>query len=189
MKVVLRVILFIVGLGLLCGLAGALALITTVPWLSDFVSRLTGTYTWLPMVFAIVLLFFMAVSVLGLVLVVSVHPKKNLFVLNRDGGKIEITRQSVESEANKALEAVPELKRYHVHTRGDMRPGKLKLEVQAEPRDRQTDLARLGQTVQQHLSQVLAECLAIRPEHVKVRIQPVSTQETHHHHAKVPRVV
>lgn len=190
MKIIVRAILFVLVLCLLAGLAGVLSLITPIPWLSDFVAGLTSRYTWLPMVLAAIVLLYAAASVLALVLIVSVPTKRKLFILNRDGGKIEITRQSIESEANAALGTMRELKRYHVEAKGDLRPGKLRLAVQAEPRDPNTNLAQLGDAVQAHLAKVMGECLAIAPKHVKVRIQPVApSHENRHHHAKVPRVV
>lgn len=190
MKIFVRVVLFVLVLCLIAGLAGVLSLITPIPWLSDFVTGLTSRFTWLPLVLGAVVLLFAAISVLALVLIVSVPTKRKLFILNRDGGKIEITRQSIESEANAALGAMRELKRYHVAAKGDLRPGKLRLEVQAEPRDPNINLPRLGDAVQTQLAKVMGDCLAIEAKHVKVRIQAIEpSHESRHRHAKVPRVV
>ena len=190
MKVLARIILFLLALCLLVGLLAVLSVFTAIPWLSDFVQDLTARYSWLTLAFSIVLLACIAAAVLALILIVSVPTKRRLFILGRSAGKIEITRQSVESAAAASLDGIHEVKRYQVQAKGSMRPGKLKLEVQAEPRSGEVNLDAMGQTVQQKLAHDLSHCLAIEPRHIKVRIQPVhQSVEGRRRSARVPRVV
>lgn len=187
MKVLFRIILFLLLLVLLCGVAGILSIFTPIPWLSSFVQTSMKAYPWLTLVFSIMLLVFAAAVALALILTVSVPTKKKLFVLGRGMGRIEITRRSIESVASATVETVPDVKRYFVQVKGSLRPRRVKLDVQVEPQDEYVDLAQLGAAVQQRLVQEMAESLAVEPRHVKVRIQPV-----HHHQRhldKVPRVV
>lgn len=190
MKVLLRIVLFLLALCLLAGLLAILSVFTAIPWVSGFVQGLLAAWPWLPLALAVVLLFCMAATVLGLVLILSVPSKRRLLVLGRENGNIEITRQSVESTAGASLDEIPELKRYHVQAKGDMRPGRLKLEVQAEPRGGLVDMAQLAAGIQQRLAADLAGCLAMDPKHIHVRIQPIhQQQEGRRQHSKVPRVV
>ncbi|MGD9559635.1 MAG: alkaline shock response membrane anchor protein AmaP [Oscillospiraceae bacterium] len=190
MKVFVRIVGFLLVLALLAGLVAMLSVFTDIPWLSAFVQGLIVRWPWLNLAFSIVLLCCITAGVLALILIVSVPSKHKLFVVGRDAGKIEITRQSIESAAGASLGGIREVKRYHVQAKGDMRPGKLKLDVQAEPRDGSVNLDAMGRAVQQKLAADLADCLAMDPRHIKVRVQPVHpSAEARRQHARVPRVV
>lgn len=191
MKILLRILLFLLVLCLLAGLVAALALLVPIPWLSGVVQQWAGALPWLPVAVGVVLIFFAALCVLGLILTLSVPAKRKQFILPREMGTIEVTRQSIESAAAGTLEGIPEVKRYHVQARGDLRPGKVKLAAEIEPRNGRTDLVALGQQVQQRLARELADSLEIDPRHIRVTIKPVQHQsgEAAARHSRVPRVV
>lgn len=191
MKVLLRILMFIVALGLMCGLLAVLSMVTVIPWLSAQVLAWVAAYPWLPLALSVILLFFMAVCLLALVLIVSVPSKRHMFIVNRNMGKVEITRQSIESAAAASLEEVEGVKRSCVHTKGSTTPKKLKLWAEIEPRDGTANWPALGEQVQQHLAQSLSGCLAIDPKKIRVVVRPVLPQngQGSPHHARVPRVV
>ena len=192
MKILVRILLCLLVLCLLGGLAAALGMVADVPWLSAQVAALMGAYSWLATALAVVLLFFGALCVLALVLLVSVPVKRRRYVVNQGLGRIEITRQSIESAAAACLDEIQAVKRYHVRTGGPLRPRKLRLEAEIEPREANIDLLELGKSIQQRLAQDMACSLEIDPKHVQVAITTVHRpwqQEAEHNHGKVPRVV
>lgn len=192
MKILLRVLLLGLVLALLCGLVAMLGTLVAVPWLTGFIQSARAAYPWLDLALAIVLLFFMAACVLAVVLLLSVPSKRRVFVVHRAMGDIEISKQSIEGVADACLRDVAGVKRASAHVKGDPRPGRLKIRVQAQPRDGGVPLAALGDEIQTRLRQALSGSLAIEPKHIHVKLQPVhpaGQTGRSHGHARVPRVV
>ncbi len=185
MRVLGRVLLFLLVLALLVGLVMVVSALVPVPWLSDFTRQAVRMLPWLSIVFAAVLLLFALVCVLALVLLASVPTRRRLYVLRRNEGRIEIERHSIERAIGGMLEEIGGVRRYRVQLRGQPSPRKLRVRLQVQPRDTMVDLGPLGQEIQTRLTSGLAESLAVEPKHVRVKIQPVGEDK----HAKVPRVV
>lgn len=192
MKILGRILLFILVLALLAGLLMTLSWFVAIPWVSDFTVQMTRGYFWMPLALGIVVLFFMAVCVLALVLLVSVPTKRNLYLIKRDAGNIEITKHSIENAVGGTLESMRDVKRYHVRLKGNPKPHKLRVKLQVEPRDNTVHLGQLGADVQQRVQDELAQSLAIEPGRISVKIQSVQYQQQEgrqHGHSRVPRVV
>lgn len=189
MRVLGRIVLFLLVLTLLAGLAGVLGTLVTVPWLSGAVQQAHTAAPWLPTALAAVVLVFAALCVLALVMLLTVPTRNRFFIVNRSMGDIEITKQSIESVATGTLAGITGLKRFCVQVRGNPKPGKIRLQVDAEPADG-VSLAALGDEVQTQLSEAMRSSLAVDPKHVRVRVAPVQPGHAmDSRHAKVPRVV
>lgn len=188
MKLFFRILLGILALALLAGLVGLLSLYTALPWVSAFTAGLLRQLPWLPLAFSVVLLVCIAACLLAIVLLFSVPGGRRTLVLGRDMGRIEVSSHSIESVVGASLASVHEVKRYHVHLGGDPRPHRLKVYIQAEPRDSSAPLAELGRQVQQQVQQDLAACLSIELRAVTVKLQPLPQGQATRH-SKVPRVV
>lgn len=190
MKKLFRVLLFLLALVLLAGLAGVLSTIYTIPWLTGFTHQMMNAYPWLSLALAIVLMVYIVLTVAFIIFVCVAPSKKNIYTIHKNMGRLEITRQSIESAAGITLQNIPAVKRYAVHVKGNPTPGKVKLAIQVETKDAET-LASLGEEIQTRVAQDLENSLAIKPEHVKVRIEPYTIQQrdSAHNHKSIPRVV
>ncbi len=188
MKVFLRILMFLVVLVLLAGLAAVLSVFVAVPWLSAFVAQLQTAYSWLSLAFAVVLLVLGAACVLALVLLISVPIQQPVYVVPRNMGNIEITRQSIESAAGHALTDVEDIKQYTVQLKGNPLPEKIRLAVHVEPRTAAVDMVQLGDQVQAAVRENLKKYLEVDPTFVNVKIQLYSRGEVESH-AKAGRVV
>lgn len=192
MKILGRVILFILALILLAGLLCVLSTFVAIPWLSDYVAGLMKSYSWLPLVLGIFVLFCMAAAVLALILLVSVPTKRRLYILKRAPGQIEITNRSIESTTAHIIGEIPGVKRSQVRLKGNPGPHKIKIHVDVEPRDATAPLAQLGETIQNNVREGLENSLAISPKAIKVKIHETEYQKGTNGHrgkSKVPRVI
>lgn len=187
MRIAGRLVLFLLVLVLLAGLLAVLGILAPVPWLSDVVQRGYQAIPWLTTALAAVVLVFAALCVLALILLLSLPTRPKYFILGRSMGDIEITKQSIESVACTTLSGMDGLKRFHVQVKGNPKPGHIRLDVDAEPKDG-VSLAALGDEVQTGLAEAMRSSLAVDPKHVRVRVTPVP-QGSAQAHARVPRVV
>lgn len=192
MKILGRVLLFILALILLAGLLCVLSTFTAIPWVTDFVAGLMKSHAWLPVAFGIVVLVCMAAAVLALVLLVSVPTRRRLYILKRSPGQIEITARSIESAVTHALGEVPGIKRCHVRLKGNPRPQKIRLHIAVEPREPGEPFAALGEAIQREVKDRLEHSLLISPKSIRVRIHEAEYQKNidgRRGSSKVPRVV
>lgn len=192
MKVLVRVLLFLLLLCLLCGAAALGSLFVSIPWLSAFVGGLLGGEPWMKIVLSVVLLCFMAGCVLAAILALTLPTRRKLFITKGEAGKIVVSRKSIEDAAGHSIEHIYNAKRYYVRAKGKLRPRRLKLALQVEPRNSGMDLPQLCAEVQEQVKKDMAESLGMNPKRIKVKVEPVyyQTQEgEHQQHVKVPRVV
>lgn len=187
MKAVLRVLLFLITLVLLVGVAAILSLLVRIPWLSRFTVQSVLAYPWLTLAFAIVLAIFILATLVALVLIVAMPSKSGIYTLHRDMGKLEITRQSIESGAGITLDSFAEVKRYDVKALGDLSPGKVKLDIIAETKGT-TNFETLGQQIQTRVAADLASSLGMEPGNVQVRMRPYTPHARDEKNSRVPRV-
>lgn len=188
MRILGRIVLFLLVLALLAGLLAVVGILTPVPWLSAMVQRAYQAMPWLTMALAGVVLLFAALCVLALVLLATVPTRRRYFVVKRELGDIEITKQSIESAASAALSGLSGLKRFHVQVKGSPGPHRVHLDVDAEPAEGES-LAAMGDEVQTSLAETLRCSLAVDPKRVRVRVVPVPPGHVEGGHARVPRVV
>lgn len=188
MRLLGRILLFLLVLVLLTGLLMALSTFYTIPWLSGFTAQAGQTFPSLNLALSIVLVFFIALNVLALILLVTVPTKRRIFTVRREMGRIDISPQSIVSAAEQALSTLPGLRRYSVAVAGHPSPGSVKLDIQAEPKP-DANLVPLGDDIRQRVTEALSGGLDITPQSIHIRMQPVRQAQQGGQHARVPRVV
>ena len=120
MKALIRVLTFLVALCVLAGLVMLLAIVTRLPWLVTITSPFFNMYPWMPTALAAVVLFLMAATLFGIVLIFSVPAGRGSYVVQRPIGKIEISTHCIESAAMHTLSGIAGVKRYHAHVRNNV---------------------------------------------------------------------
>lgn len=189
MRILGRIILFLLVLALLAGLLAVLGVLVPVPWLTETVQRVYQMWPFVITAMAVTVLVFAALCVLALILLITVPTRRKYFIVSRSMGDIEITKQSIESVAGATLSRIDGVKRYNAQVKGNPKPGSIRIDVDIEPADG-ISLAALGDEVQTQLAEAMRSSLAVDPKHVKVRVTPVQPGHAENsRQARVPRVV
>lgn len=194
MRTLTRIVLFLLALALLAGLACVGSTFVAIPWLSGFTAQVMQDMPWTKLAFAIVVLVFF-VATLAFVLFAVLFPRRrNFYTLKQGENQLEVSRGSIESGVGLSLQGIPEIKRYHAEVRGNPRPGKLKIAIQAEARD-VAGFAALAGEIENRVKTDMENSLTIKPSHIKVKITPYKMEAAHgrqtgfaHPHS-APRVV
>lgn len=180
----------LVALALLAALVLAAATLIHIPWLSNLAVQMTGAFAWAPLALAIAL-FITAFAALAFFIGILAWPSgKKVYTIPTQNGKLEISRQSIESGACITLQGFHEVKRYSVYAKGRPSPHKLKLDVNADIKA-DADLADLAKRIQTSVSQDMENSLGIKPGHVKVKINlydPAKMDNKQMRKTGIPRV-
>ncbi len=192
MKVLSRILLVLVVLCMAAGLVALLSLTTFAarfPWLTALVHPFFARYPWLPMALAVEVLVLLALCVLAIVLAVSRPTGRGHFTIHRKMGKIEISKQSIESAACELLSTVEGLKRYAVQVTGTPKENRVKLAVSFEPQNG-ADMTKLAAAAQDAVQNGLAHSLGVDVQSVHVLIRECPAKEAPApQYAQVPRVI
>lgn len=189
MNLLVKILLLLLSLVLLAGLACVGSVLAYIPWLSSFTANMLKTVPWFWLALtAVVLAFF--VGVVAFVLFVVLFPQqRNFYVLHQSQNKLEISRTCIESGAGISLQSIPEIRRYHVQVKGNPRPKKLKLAIQAEVRET-GNFTTLAHQIESTIKTDMQNSLGISPTHIKTRITPYCAQPAQHNHTRnTPRVL
>lgn len=191
MKIFIRIVGVILALALLAGLVAIFGLLFRVPWLTGFVYQTFLAYPYLFVALAVVLAVFALATLAFIVFAIAKPTKKNIYTLPNDAGRLEITRQSIESGVGITLQGIPEVKRYAVQIKGQPKPGKVKVVAHVETYGNE-DFAALGQEIQGRIARDLANSLQMEPGGVSVRINKQKMQEQgsrQERKSTIPRVI
>lgn len=151
-----------------CLVAMAFLFVPLQPF-AGWVQWCVQAYSWLPYVFA-ALLVCAAVGALVLLVCVCVLPRNaNYFKIKRELGVVQLSRGSIEAVAGLALRQFPAVRRSLVRVRRWPRSQKLKITLRAEI-DAVDNLAALSDAMQQQVALGMQAALGIAPEKVRIKL-------------------
>lgn len=192
MKILVRIVLFILALVELFGLVLIFSTFTDLPGFTTLAKNIGDSFPWLSLAFSIVLLACIAAALLALILLVSFPAGRNLYVMKRELGHIEITKNSIESATGHTLAEMPTIKRFHIRTKGNPNPRKLRLYIEIEPKAMDIHFAQLAADAQEKVRVALKDSLEIEPGKIHMRVEKASYQDSidgKKNHSKLPRVI
>lgn len=175
MRKIAKIFLFIVALLLLAGLLLILSQFVNIPYISSFTVTALQNYSWLATALAVVVVFFLIATVVGLLTDIFGTESSKNYEMRENMGRIEVSKKSIESTADIAMGEVPGVRRHSAKLQGSPHPGKVTLNVTAEV-EPNSKYIHTGEEIQTHVADGLAASLGIQPEKVHVKLTPVSSQ-------------
>ena len=171
MKVVFRILVLLLGLVMMAGLVVAASQFAALPWLTNWTQDMSQTYFWFPLLIAGILGAALILTFVVMVRLMAVPTSKNVYVMPRQMGAVEISKRSIESGAKITMGEIPGVMRYDVHVKGDPSPHKVKLYIAAEANGANS-LDVLGETIHNRVARHLFHSLEIQPQKIKTPLKP-----------------
>ncbi len=173
----LFIVLIVVALsGLALLLTLLLSSLLAVSWLPDTVETFVRHEPWVLETLAGVL-GLLALALLACLLVVIVFPRRSdVYIMERDAGKLEISRRSIESAAEHVMAGIANVRVCSARVLGSPKPGKTKLRLRAEL-DRSASFVVSGEEIQETVRREMTRTLGIAPDCLLVRMSTFFPKE------------